>query len=140
MRSTSPGASSSSASYICSALSSRFPWLSGTAFGRPVVPEVANITARESSSVLVSTTENSGSGAVRLSAVMTGTPRSTRAPFSSSRPGASTTAQGSISSSVPNSDGRPDLAFSGAIAPPRLHAASDSASTCGEFGSRAAIL
>ncbi|MPL97909.1 hypothetical protein SDC9_44105 [bioreactor metagenome] len=112
----------------------------GTALGIPVVPEVAKITASESSSREVSFTVQAGRAAERDSATTTGTSCSSRAVFSSSRPGATTTAQGSTRSRVPMRDGRPDFAFRGEIAPPRFQAARDRASTRGEFGRSTASL
>ncbi len=46
---TSPSCNSSTWSKTFKALSIRFPWLRGTAFGSPVVPEVAKIIARSGS-------------------------------------------------------------------------------------------
>ena len=101
--------------------------------GRPVVPDVAKITARSSFPA------REGRPAIAVKGASRGERHqvrecSVRACSKSSISAPSTTAKGSTSSRIPMEVGTPAFVLMGTIAHPKEHTARESAKTIGEFG------
>ena len=115
-------------------LSMRLAWVSGTALGSPVVPEVEKITANSSGSGSVAFPLKSGSASLSGQVTQGHPALATASARSFFTAPDSTTSKGRSRFNVLSREASPAFSFSGQKAPPSRHVAITRASVAGQLG------